>query len=242
MTGAPSIYAGPVRDTLERLHAAAKRDVGQFIKLAPKLAAGFARGKGLWDVLTPEAMKDVYIPVSPEQGNLLYLTARALDARTVVEYGTSFGISTIYLGAAVRDNGGGIVIGTEIEPGKHATALSNLAAAGLSDVVDVRLGDAQETLQQTPEPIDLALLDGWKDLYLPIVELLTPRLRARAVVLADNIFTFRKALRPYVEHMQDPRNGFASTTLHLSDGFEYSVYLGNREAQQAPGPRTEETS
>lgn len=228
MSDAPSIYTGPARDTLDRLHAAAKRDVGQFLKLAPKLVAGFARGRGLWDILTPEAMKDAYIPVNPEQGRLLYLTARALDARTVVEYGTSFGISTIYLAAAVRDNGGGVVIGTEIEPGKHATALANLAEAGLADVVDIRLGDAKETLQQTPEPIDLVLMDGWKDLYLPLVKLLAPRLRPRAVVLGDNIFTFRKSLRPYVEHMQDPKNGFASTTLHLSDGFEYSVYLGKQ--------------
>ncbi len=226
MAGAPSIDAGPVRDTLDRLHAAAKRDVVRFLGLAPKLVAGLARGKGLWDVMTPEAMKDAYIPVSPEQGRLLYLTARAIDARTVVEYGTSFGISTIYLAAAVRDNGGGEVIGTEIEPSKHAAACSNLHEAGLGDVVDVRLGDAQETLQQTPEPIDLVLMDGWKDLYLPLVKLLTPRLRPRAVVLGDNIFTFRRALRPYVEHMQDSANGFASTTLRLSDGFEYSVYLG----------------
>ncbi|MCP3983730.1 MAG: methyltransferase [bacterium] len=228
MAEVPSIYQGPVRNTLDRLHAAAKRDVTQFFKLGPKLLAGFVRGKGLWEVMTPEAMKGAYLPVSPEQGQLLYLTARALDARTVVEYGTSFGISTIYLAAAVRDNGGGVVIGTEIEPGKHATALANLEEAGLAEIVDIRLGDAQETLQQTPEPIDLVLMDGWKELYLPLVKLLTPRLRPRAVVLGDNIFTFRKALRPYVEHMQDPQNGFASTTLKLSDGFEYSVYLGDR--------------
>lgn len=222
-----SIDTEPVRGLLLRLHKAAKGDVRQFLKLGPKLVAGFARGKGLWDVLTPEAMKDAYIPVSAEQGRLLYLTARALDARTVVEYGTSFGISTIYLAAAVRDNGGGVVIGSEIEPGKHATALANLAEAGLAEFVDLRLGDAQETLQQTPEPIDLVLMDGWKDLYLPLMQLLAPRLRPRAVVLGDNIFTFRKALRPYVEYMQNPENGFASTTLHLADGFEYSVYLGD---------------
>jgi len=118
-------------------------------------------------------------------------------------------------------------LGTEIEPGKHATALANLAEAGLADLVDIRLGDAQETLRETPEPIDLVLMDGWKELYLPLAKLLAPRLRPRAIVLGDNIFTFRKSLRPYVEYMQNPENGFASTTLHLSDGFEYSVYLGN---------------
>jgi predicted O-methyltransferase YrrM len=98
--------------------------------------------------------------------------------------------------------------------------------AGLADHAEVRLGDARETLRDLPEPIDLVLLDGWKDLYLPILKLVTPRLRPGAVVLADNIFTFRKALRPYVEWVQSGRNGFVSTTLHVSDGFEYSVHIG----------------
>jgi predicted O-methyltransferase YrrM len=52
------------------------------------------------------------------------------------------------------------------------------------------------------------------------------RLRPGAVVFADNIFTFRKSLRPYVERMQSGQHGFVSTTLHVADGFEYSVYLG----------------
>jgi predicted O-methyltransferase YrrM len=126
----------------------------------------------------------------------------------------------------VRDAGGGLVIGSEIEPSKHARAVAHLAEAGLSEVSEVRLGDARETLRELPEPIDLVLLDGWKDLYVPVLDLVLPRLRPGAVVLADNIFTFRKALRPYVESMQSGERGFASTTLHVSDGFEYSVYLG----------------
>ena len=91
---------------------------------------------------------------------------------------------------------------------------------------DVRLGDALETLRDVPEPVDLVLLDGWKDLYLPILKLLTPRLRRGSIVLADNIFTFRKDLRPYVEYVQSGGHGFESTTLRISDGFEYSVYVG----------------
>lgn len=117
-------------------------------------------------------------------------------------------------------------MGSEIEPAKHAQAEAHLEEAALAEVVDVRLGDALETLRDVPEPVDLVLLDGWKDLYIPIIELLTPRLRRGAVVLADNIFTFRKTLRPYVERMQSGAHGFHSTTLHLADGFEYSVYLG----------------
>ena len=221
-----SLRSGPAPAVLERLHAAAKGDRLRFLGLAPRVLGAMLRGRALFDVLTPEAMREFYIPVSREQGRLLYLEARALGARNVVEYGTSFGISTIYLAAAVKDNGGGRVVGSEIEPSKHASAVANLKEAGLGDIADVRLGDARETLRDVPAPIDLVLLDGWKDLYLPILELLTPRLRRGAVVLADNIFTFRKDLRPYVDHVQSGAHGFESTTLRISDGFEYSVYVG----------------
>jgi predicted O-methyltransferase YrrM len=223
---ASSLRSGPAPAVLERLHAAAKGDRLRFLTLAPRVLAGRLRGQPLFDVLTPESMRDFYIPVSREQGRLLYLEARALGARSVVEYGTSFGISTIYLAAAVKDNGGGRVIGSEIEPSKHTRAVANLAEAGLADIAEVRLGDARETLRDVPAPVDLVLLDGWKDLYLPILEMLTPRLRRGALVMADNIFTFRKDLRPYVEYVQSGRHGFESTTLRISDGFEYSVYVG----------------
>ena len=221
-----SIDRDPTRSVLARLHADAKGDRFRFVGLVPAVLSGLARGKGLWDVLTPEAMKDFYIPVSPEQGRFLYLTARAIGARTAVEFGTSFGISTIYLAAAMADNGGGKVIGTEIEPSKHERACANIAAAGVEAHAEVRLGDALETLRELPGPVDLVLLDGWKDLYLPLIQQLRPHLRPGAVVLGDNIFTFRKSLQPYVDYMQSETNGFVSTTLRISDGFEYSVYVG----------------
>jgi predicted O-methyltransferase YrrM len=168
--------------------------------------------------------KDVYIPISREQGRFLYLTAVAMGARRIVEFGTSFGVSTIYAAAAARDTGGE-VIGSELEPSKHERALANLAEAGLADVVEVRLGDAMETLRGVPAPIDLVLLDGWNDLYLPVLQLLEPKLRPGSVVLADNIKTFRRSLAPYVEYVQSGRQGFRSVTLPLKDGFEFSVRL-----------------
>ena len=82
------------------------------------------------------------------------------------------------------DNGGGHVIGSELLATKHAKATANLSRAGLSDVTEVRLGDAMTTLKETPAPIDLVFLDGWKDLYLPVLKLLKPRIRAGALVLA----------------------------------------------------------
>ena len=215
-----------VRGVLARLRQDAGRDAWRFIGLAPRILVEMLRGRSLSEAMTPESARNIYMPVSPEQGEFIYLLARSLGATRVVEFGTSFAISTIYLAAAVRDNGGGVVIGSELEPSKHVRAVANLKEAGLDDVAEVRLGDALQTLRELPEPLDLVLLDGWKELYLPVLELVKPRLRKGAVVLADNIFTFRKSLRPYVEHMQSGANGFESTTLRISDGFELSVYLG----------------
>src|SRR5262249_19213568 len=132
--------------------------------------------------------KDIHLAVAPETGQLLYLLARTKRARAIVEFGTSFGISTIHLAAALRDNGGGKLIGTEFEPSKVAQARANLTAAGLADLVDIREGDALETLaRDLPDSIDLVLLDGHKGLYGKIVDLLAPRLRAGALLVADNI-------------------------------------------------------
>jgi len=170
-------------------------------------------------------LKDLYVPVSPKQGQFLYSVARSIRAKRIVEFGTSFGVSTTYLAAAVRDNGGGIVIGSELEPNKVVAARRNIDEARLNEFVEIREGDAQQTLQDPGGSVDMVLLDGFKQLYLPMLQLLTPRLRNGAVVVADNIFTFRFALAPYVSYVQGPANGFLSMTLFLGDGMEYSVRL-----------------
>lgn len=215
----------PVAQVLERLHRQARGDRYRFLRLAPAFVVGALRGKRFQEIVTVDAARKIYMPISREQGELLYLIARSIGARTIVEFGTSFGISTLYLAAAARDTGGKVV-STELEPGKHAAARAHLDEAGLLESCDLRLGDAMETLRDDPDAIDLLFLDGWKDLYLPLLELLQPRLRSGAVVLADNIFTFRKALQPFVDHVQSGDHGFVSTTLPIGAGLEYAVYVG----------------
>ncbi len=170
--------------------------------------------------------KDMYLPLEAEQGGLLYVTARAIGARRVAEYGTSFGVSTLYLAAAVRDNGGGTVIGTEILPEKAEVAHANFAEAGVSDLIDLRVGDARETLKDCGGPLDLVLLDGWKDIELEVLRLLQPQLRPGALVFTDNIFTFEADNRGHHEYMTDPRNGFRAVVLPIKDGMEAAVYTG----------------
>lgn len=132
-------------------------------------------------------MKDSYLAVSRETGTLLYMLARATGARSIIEFGTSFGVSTLHLAAALKDNGGGHLIGAEFEPSKVVHARENLAAAGLSALVEIREGDALETLaHDLPDTIDLVLLDGAKGLYPSVLSLVETRLRVGAFVVADN--------------------------------------------------------
>jgi len=131
--------------------------------------------------------KEMFLPVSVETGRLLYLLVRSTNARAVVEFGTSFGLSTLHLAAAVKDNGGGRVIGSEFEAAKVARARENVALAGLSEFVEIREGDATETLaRDLPASVDFLLLDGAKVLYPSILALLEPRLHPGSLIVADN--------------------------------------------------------
>lgn len=220
-----SIREARVRRVLERLHADAKGQRWKLLRLGASLVGDRLLGRESSAEREAARLRHLYVPVSPKQGDFLYLVARSLGATRVVEFGTSFGISTIYLAAAVRDNGGGVVIGSELEPGKVVTARRNLEEAGLGGLAEVREGDARETLRDPGGSVDLVFLDGFKGLYLPVLKMLAPHLRRGGAAVADNIFTFRKALAPYVAHVRDPASGFHSVTLFLGDGTEYSVRL-----------------
>lgn len=153
-------------------------------------------------------LKDYAIPVSRKTGTLLYMLARSSNARTIVEFGTSFGISTLHLAAALRDNGGGRLIATEFEPSKVARARNNLTEGSLIDLVEIREGDALQTLSSNlPDVIDLVLLDGHKALYPEILSLLETHLRAGALIIADNADHSPE----YLERVRSPTNGYLST-------------------------------
>jgi predicted O-methyltransferase YrrM len=152
-------------------------------------------------------MKDLPLAVSRETGRLLYMLARSCAARTIVEFGTSFGISTLHLAAALRDNGGGRLITSEFEASKVARARANLTAGGLDDLVEIRQGDAMRTLSvDLPETIDLLLLDGAKALYPDILGLVEHRLRPGALVVADNA----DYCPEYLARVRSPAGGYLS--------------------------------
>ena len=166
-------------------------------------------------------LKDLPLAVSRETGTLLYMLARGCRAQNVVEFGTSFGLSTLYLAAALRDNGGGRLITTEFEPSKVARAKENLAAAGLDDLVEVRVGDALQTLAaDLPETVDLLLLDGAKALYPEVLSMVENRLRAGALVLADDADMSPE----YVERVRSSAHGYLSVP--FGEDIELSMRLG----------------
>ena len=166
-------------------------------------------------------LKNAPLAVSRETGTLLYMLARGTRARSIVEFGTSFGISTLHLAAALRDNGGGHLITSEFEPSKVARARDNLAAGGLIDLVEIREGDALQTLATNlPETIDLVLLDGAKALYPDILDRVESRLKVGAFIVADNA----DDSPDYLARVRAPESGYMSVP--FAEDVELSMRIG----------------
>jgi predicted O-methyltransferase YrrM len=172
-------------------------------------------------------MADKLVALDREKAEFCYMFCRAIGARRIVEVGTSFGVSTLYLAAAVRDNGGGIVFAAENEPLKARQARANFEAAGLSHVVDFHEADIAEACQAFAGPIDFVLFDIWAHMVRPVLDVLSPRLRAGAVICTDNTAGERSRANyaGLFEILDDPAGGFRTMTLPFVGGFELSVKL-----------------
>lgn len=223
-----SLTSPPVRPLLDRLFQSADSDDARRATMRERHPQGLA---GLSPREQADAFAELYIPVSPEGGRLLYTLVRASRPATVVEFGTSFGISTIHLAAAARDNAtagdnpAGHVISTELNAAKIAQARANLAEAGLADLVTILEGDARETLAGLPGPVGFVLLDGWKGLYLPVLRLLEPRLAPGALVVADDTISMAAEMTDYLSYVRDPAHGYLSVSFPESDGLEITCRL-----------------
>ncbi|MGA2215096.1 MAG: O-methyltransferase [Bryobacteraceae bacterium] len=210
----------PLSTLLARLFADAEASSKQMTRFSPEEREKLRSSPTEYQALYSR-MKDFHLAVSPETGVMLYMLARATGASSIVEFGTSFGISTLHLAAALRDNGGGRLIGTEFEPSKIAHARENLAAAGLSDLVEIRAGDALETLaRDLPDTIDLVLLDGAKPLYPRVLALIEKRLRTGALIVADNADWCPE----YLGRVRSPAGGYLSVP--FAADVELSMRLG----------------
>ncbi len=206
-----------VAATLAKLHNASKNEIFRlgFVEM-PKAAisALLRRGRRQTPEEVARAWSHLFLTNPPYKGRLWYAMARAIKARRVVEFGTSFGLSTIYLASAVRDNGGGKVISTELIPQKIAAARKSIEEAGLSDIVEIREGNAFETLKDVEPGVDLVMLDGGDMFYRDMIQLLAPKMRTGALALAAYLEPGgEKNPHLYSAYMRDPANGFFSVGL-----------------------------
>jgi predicted O-methyltransferase YrrM len=220
-----TLTVAPVAPLLDRLFkeadATSPTSIPALAKLSAEERARLMRSKTDYLEFYGQ-MKDIPLPVSRETGVLLYMLARSCRARTIVEFGTSFGISTLHLAAALRDNRGGHLITSEFEPSKVARAKQNLTSGGLTDLVEFREGDALRTLSvDLPETIDLLLLDGAKALYPEVLSLVESRLKAGALIVADNA----DYSPDYLARVRSPSNGYISVP--FAEDVELSLRIGS---------------
>ena len=215
---------------IDGLHA---RSEGQAPDLVRYFSARAEAGDLDWRSLDQEAnryLADKMVALEPAKAELCYLTCRALHAKCVVEVGTSFGVSTLYLAAAVRDNTAasgtrGVVIATEYEAAKAAAARANFTAAKLSELIDLREGDLRETLRVIEGPVDFVLMDVWTEMVRPAIELIAPHLRPGSVVICDNTEQFAHGYEDYFAFVRDPANRLRTTTLPYAGGLEFTVRI-----------------
>lgn len=173
MTNLPQVQ---IASTLEQLLKDAKYDLLKIMKVA---------AKSIVRPMQPSDFKEAYLSISSKQGEDLKQLIQEKNLKNIVEFGTSFGISTLYLASGAIETGGHIIT-TELIESKARKAVENFEKAGVADRIEVRVGDAVETLQGYSDPIDLLLLDGWKDLYLAVFQLLEPNFHSNTIVYVDN--------------------------------------------------------
>ncbi len=206
-------------DALQAQSVAQEAETGRYFAERAK------KGELSWEGLDADAnrfMADKMVALEPIKAEFCYLMCRALGAKRIVEVGTSFGVSTLYLAAAARETGG-LVIGTEYEPAKAAMARKAFAEAGLTQYIDLREGDLRETLKVIEGPVDFVLMDIWTEMARPAIELIAPHLRAGSVVIADNTERVRQAYRRFFEFVEDPANRLRTMTLPFEGGLEMAV-------------------
>ncbi len=215
-----SLNSPVVSGVLERLYGEAERTDSVVL---PRVRAEVDRLGGAFDDRNVSTLlDDAFIPVAAEVGRLLYTLVRLCRPTIAVEFGTSFGLSAIHIAAALRDNGRGKLIATELNQNKATRALEHIRQAGFGDLVEVRQGDAFKTLSSV-KGIDFLMLDAWKGLYLPMLKNLEPVLNPGCLIVADDLKLFPEMLKPYLDYIRDPENGYTSNELPIDDGLEVSL-------------------
>jgi predicted O-methyltransferase YrrM len=196
-----------VHHKLIDLHDDAKKD---FMRVGKGIV------KSVFRPLKPIDFEQAYLPISKDQGFALQELVIENNCKNIIEFGTSFGISTIYLADAVRKTGGKVIT-TEILGSKAQRAIRNIDDAGLSDYVEVKIGDAMKSLKDHKAPVDFLFLDGWKDLYLPLFQMLEPYFHSRTLIYADNMDM--TGTQDYATYVLNKTNAYSTEFVHNKKAF-----------------------
>ena len=194
------------------LHQDAKKDI---------IRMGKGMLKSVFSSPQPEDMKNAYLAISKEQGETQHRIFIENECTYIVDFGTYFGLSTMYFAVAMHITGRK-VINTEILDSKATKAMENFEKAGVSDLIDIRIGNALETLKNNNQTIDFLFLDGWKDLYLPLLKQLEPNFKSGTLVYADNM-NFESA-KPYADYILNQTNKYQNQIVDKGRGFLSTIF------------------
>jgi len=194
-----------IEDKLTAMHTDARKDV---------LRMGKGIAKSIFGSIKPEDFEHAYLPITKKQGRDIRDLIIENNSKHIVEFGTSFGISTIYLADAASQTGGKVT-STELLESKANIAKENIVDAGLSHYVEVRIGDAMETLSDYSKDIDFLFLDGWNDLYLPLLKILEPQFHPGTLIYADNMDM--AGTEDYAEYVKSSLN-YSNQVMHGGKG------------------------
>jgi len=211
-----------ISEVLVRLHAQADEHDATVI---PDVLAEAGKRGASTDLEMADLLAGAFMPIHPNAGRLLHLLAMSRPQGRIIEFGTSHGLSTLYLATAVGSDESPVIT-TEMELSKIDLACANFEEAGLSDRIDLRVGDAFDTLADFSDGIALIFLDGWKGLYLPLLRSLEPFLVAGAIVVADDTLLLPDLCAEYVDYVRSATDLYVSVGLPIDDGLEVSVYVG----------------
>jgi predicted O-methyltransferase YrrM len=186
-------------------------------------AEAASRGDGPPEGAEEEWRNSRLLAVGPDVGRLINILARSLDAPTMLELGTSYGYSGVWLAEAAQATGGRLVT-MELHDYKSAYARDMAEKAGLAEHVDFRVGDAVAMIGEMDAGIDFVLVDLWKDMYVPCLKAFYPKLNAGAIIVADNMLRPQSdGARRYGEAIR-AMPGMTSVLLPVGAGIEVSRF------------------
>ena len=208
---------------LDRLHSASDAQLGQ---ISEYLGDGDDRRPTGFEPTDSSARTfwhDKLVAIDADKARFVYQVARSMNARHILEAGTSHGVSTLYLAAAIHDNGGGDVVTFEHEAHKADIARSHLDEAALDRYVTIEVGDIRTTLARHAGTVDLLLLDIWAPIAGDVLGLAHPHLRSGAIVIADNIDSRASLYHDLIERLDDPELGYSRVTVPFDGGLAFAI-------------------